>query len=163
MSDFYKTTALSSNSVEYETPDELFKKLNDEHKFDLDVCATKENAKCKKYFTIKEDGLKQKWHGVCFMNPPYNRKIKYWIEKAYNEMYEHKVKTVALIPARTDTQYWHDYIFLKTGIQFLKGRLKFKNSNGVNNAAPFPSAIVIFDYKLYNAPEELGKGFMKYR
>ena len=156
MSDFYKTTALSSNSVEYETPDQLFKQLNDKHQFDLDVCATKENAKCEKYFTINENGLKQKWHGVCFMNPPYDRHIKFWIEKAYYEMNVRKVKTVALIPARTDTKYWHDYIFPYSQIKFLKGRLKFKNKNGVYNPAPFPSAIVIFDYNY------IGKGCIKY-
>jgi phage N-6-adenine-methyltransferase len=143
MSKFYKKTALSSNSIEYETPQDLFNKLNNIYNFDIDVCATDQNAKCKKYFTIKDNGLIQKWHGVCFMNPPYGRKIKDWIKKAYDESLNN-VKTVALIPARTCTTYWHDYIFPYCKIEFLKGRLKFKNKNGVLNPAPFPSAIVIF-------------------
>lgn len=133
----------SSKTNEWYTPQYLFDKLNDKHNFNLDVCATAESAKCKEYFTIKEDGLKQNWYGTCFMNPPYGREIKYWIKKAYEESLR-GVKVVCLIPARTDTTYWHEYIFPYAKIEFLKGRIKFENGYGVKNSAPFPSAIVIF-------------------
>jgi len=136
-----------SKTNEWETPKDLFDKLNEEFNFTLDPCATKENAKCKKFFTIAEDGLSQTWKGErVFMNPPYGREIGKWIRKAYMEAngITRTEIIVCLIPARTDTKYWHDYIFNKAEIRFLKGRLKF--GEGVNSA-PFPSAIVIYRNK----------------
>ena len=127
----------SSKSDLWETPQWLFDKLNKEHNFTLDVCATKENAKCENYFTEIDNALIQKWTGVCFMNPPYS-KLKIWIEKAYNEVQNGNCnKVVCLIPARTDTVAFHNFC-LKGKIEFLKGRLKFSNSK---NSAPFPSMI----------------------
>ncbi|USL87138.1 methylase [Staphylococcus phage Sazerac] len=136
----------SSKSNEWNTPDDLFYKLNDIYKFTLDPCSTHENAKCYKHFTIEENGLEQDWSGnIVFMNPPYGRDIKKWIKKAYTESLK-DAKVVCLIPARTDTVYWHDYIFGKAAhIHFLKGRLKFSNSK---DSAPFPSAIVVYDKKI---------------
>ena len=132
----------SSKSNEWATPMILFNELNKEFDFTLDPCSTHENAKCKKHFTIKENGLKRSWSKeTVFMNPPYGREIKKWIEKAYKESLK-GTTVVCLIPARTDTTYWHDFIFGKADdIRFLRGRLKFGNSK---NSAPFPSAIVIY-------------------
>lgn len=132
----------TSNTDMWATPQNFFDKLNDEFKFTLDVCASKENAKCKNYFTIKEDALKQDWGGVCFMNPPYGRNISKWIEKAYIESQKGAV-IVCLIPARTDTKYWHEFCF-KGEVRFIKGRLKFGDGK---KDAPFPSAVVIFRKK----------------
>ncbi|MCD8905911.1 phage N-6-adenine-methyltransferase [Staphylococcus chromogenes] len=132
----------SSKTNEWATPQYLFDELNKEFNFTLDPCATRENAKCNQYFTVKENGLMQDWSkDVVFMNPPYGREIKYWIKKAYEESLE-GATVVCLIPARTDTTYWHEYIFNNAHeIRFLKGRLKFGDSN---NSAPFPSAVVIY-------------------
>lgn len=129
-----------SNSNEWETPQELFDNLDDEFHFTLDPCATKENHKCKKYYTKKDDGLSKSWAGeVVFMNPPYGREICKWVQKAHDEATHATI--VCLIPARTDTSYWHDFIFDKAEVRFMRGRIKFGNSK---QGAPFPSAVVIF-------------------
>lgn len=132
----------SSKTNEWSTPQTFFDELDKKFNFTLDPCATSENAKCTKYFTIEDDGLKQDWsNDVVFMNPPYGREIKYWVQKAYEESLK-GATVVCLIPARTDTTYWHDYIFGKADdIRFIKGRLKF---GGSKNPAPFPSAIIIY-------------------
>jgi len=129
----------SSKSNEWETPQDLYDELNNEFHFTLDPCCTKESSKCEKYYTIDDDGLTKDWSGeVVFMNPPYGREIKHWIKKAS----ESKVVVVALIPARTDTSYWHDYILKRSEVRFLRGRIKFGNAK---HGAPFPSAVVIFN------------------
>ena len=140
-----KRALFTSNNQVYETPDYLFKELSDVFRFKLDVCASNENAKCQMYFTEKEDGLSQKWLSVNWMNPPYNNQ-KYWLEKAYIEYIENGHVTVCLIPARTDTKLWQDFIFKEAlYVCFIKGRLKFK---GCKYTAPFASALVIFAKKL---------------
>jgi len=133
----------SSTTNEWETPQDFFDKLNEEFHFTLDPCATHENAKCKKYYTVKEDGLKQDWQGeTVFCNPPYGRAIKDWVRKCYEESRKPNTTVVMLIPARTDTSYFHDYIYKKAKeIRFVRGRLKFGNSK---NGAPFPSMVVVF-------------------
>ncbi len=133
----------SSTTNEWETPQEFFDKLNEEFNFTLDPCATPKNAKCKKFYTIKEDGLKQNWQGeTVFCNPPYGRAIKDWVRKCYEESKKPNTIVVMLIPARTDTSYFHDYIYHKAKeIRFVRGRLKFGNSK---NSAPFPSMVVVF-------------------
>ena len=129
----------SSKTSDWETPQNLFDELNREFYLTLDVCATDKNNKCQKYFDIKKDGLKQSWKGKrVWMNPPYGREIGKWIKKA-SEGGANIV--VCLLPARTDTRWFHDYILGKATIRFLKGRLKF---GGSKNSAPFPSMIVIF-------------------
>ena len=135
----------SSKSNEWYTPQYLFDELNEKYQFTLDPCASHENAKCDKYFTIEDDGLTKDWSkDIVFMNPPYGRNIKHWIKKAYEESVK-GATVVCLIPARTDTTYWHDYIFNNAyNIKFLKGRIKF---GGAVNSAPFPSAIVVFKPK----------------
>ena len=116
----------SLKSNEWYTPQYLFDELNEKYQFTLDPCASHENAKCDKYFTIEDDGLTKDWSkDIVFMNPPYGRNIKHWIKKAYEESVK-GATVVCLIPARTDTTYWHDYIFNNAyNIKFLKGRIKF--------------------------------------
>lgn len=130
----------SSKTDLWETPQDLFDELNDEFGFDIDVCATKENAKCSRYFTKEQNGLLQDWDGVVWCNPPYGREIGKWVEKAYKS-YQDGAIIVMLLPARTDTKWFHDYILEKAEIRFIRGRLKF---GGSKNAAPFPSMVVIF-------------------
>jgi site-specific DNA-methyltransferase (adenine-specific) len=130
----------SSNSTEWATPQDLFDELNQEFAFSLDVCATEDNHKCDKYLTIKEDGLIQDWGNErVFCNPPYGREISSWVKKCA----EHNGLAVILLPARTDTKWFHEYIYQKQNaeIRFIKGRLKF---GGAQNSAPFPSMIVVF-------------------
>lgn len=134
----------SSNKEEWETPQELFDRLNNEFHFDLDVCAISENSKCKKYYTPSDDALRQPWIGCVWCNPPYGRKIGSWIKKAHEEHEKHGSTIVMLLPARTDTKWFHEYIYNKQEIRFIKGRLKFGNSK---NSAPFPSMIVVFEKK----------------
>ena len=134
------TSAMFSSKTDmWETPRDLFDRLNSIHHFTLDVCALPENAKCKDFYTPKENGLLQKWGGCCWCNPPYGREIGKWVKKAYEE----DCKVVMLLPARTDTKWFHDYC-LKGEVEFLRGRLKFGKAQ---NSAPFPSMIVIFDKK----------------
>lgn len=129
----------TSNSCEWETPVDFFGKLDSEFGFDLDVCATPENAKCARYYTKEDDGLEKEWTGVCWMNPPYGREIGEWMKKAY-ESAQSGATVVCLVPAWTDTGWWHDYA-MRGEVRFVRGRLKF---NGLNCNAPFPSAVVIF-------------------
>lgn len=130
----------SSKTDLWETPQDTFDKLAAEFgPFTLDVCATSDNAKCQRYYTREDDGLAQPWDGVCWMNPPYGRGIKAWMRKAY-EASRSGATVVCLVPARTDTAWWHDYA-MKGQIRFLRGRLKF---GGAANSAPFPSAVVVF-------------------
>lgn len=133
----------SSKKQDWETPQDLFDKLENEFGFDLDVCATSNNAKCNQYIDKYGDGLMTPWMGTCWMNPPYGREIIHWVKKAHEEA-KRGVITVALLPARTDTRWFHNYIYGKHEIRFIKGRLKFK---GAKNSAPFPSMIVVFNAK----------------
>ncbi|NDG31956.1 adenine methyltransferase [bacterium] len=130
----------SSKTDMWETPQDFYDKYNKKYNFTLDVCASPENAKCNKFFTKEDDGLKQDWTGFCWMNPPYGRQIKHWVKKAY-ESSLNGTTIVCLLPARTDTSWWHDYC-MHGKIEFIRGRLKFGESK---NSAPFPSAIVVFE------------------
>lgn len=132
----------TSDSDEYPTPQDLFDDLNDEFHFTLDPCATDDNHKCTLYYTQDEDGLLQNWGGQrVFCNPPYSE-IGRWVEKAYREGQKDQTLVVLLIPARTDTKYFHNFIYQRSEIRFIRGRLKF-DSDAVYKA-PFPSMIVIF-------------------
>ncbi|MED4883057.1 DNA N-6-adenine-methyltransferase [Bacillus smithii] len=132
----------TSKTDMWSTPQDFFDKLNKEFNFEIDVCATAENAKCKKYYSPEEDGLQQEWKGVCWMNPPYGRQIGKWVKKAYESSLK-GATVVCLLPARTDTKWWHEYC-MKGEIRFVKGRLKFGDGK---NSAPFPSVVVIFGEK----------------
>ena len=135
----------SSNSNEWATPTRFFAELDAEFHFTLDPCATKENAKCERYFTKEDDGLAQSWHTRererVFVNPPYGHEIGKWVKKAYEES-KYCEAVVMLIPARTDTSYFHDFIYHKAKeIRFIRGRLHFNDSP---QGAPFPSMVVVF-------------------
>ena len=131
----------SSDTVEWSTPPDTFAALHAEFGFTLDPCCTPANATCSRYFTEADDGLAQSWAGeTVFMNPPYGRAIKHWMRKAYHSWSQEGATVVCLVPARTDTAWWHDYA-MRGEIRFLRGRLKF---GGSRNSAPFPSAVVIF-------------------
>jgi phage N-6-adenine-methyltransferase len=111
----------SSAKQDWGTPVPLFEKLNEEFRFELDVCATHENAKCKNYYTPQDDCLKQDWgQRVCFMNPPYGREIGKFLEKALEESWKGSI-VVTLLPARTDTLWWHNNCMRASEIRFLRG------------------------------------------
>lgn len=129
----------SSATDLWATPQDTFDALNEEFQFNTDVCANADNAKCKHFYTVEDDGLSQPWIGSCWMNPPYGRTIKAWMRKAHEES-QKGATVVCLVPARTDTAWWHDYA-VKGEVRFIRGRLKF---GGHKNSAPFPSAVVVF-------------------
>lgn len=134
------TGMTSSNTDEWASPQDLFAALDATFHFTLDPCATPENAKCAKFYTKEQNGLEQDWGvAVIWCNPPYGREIGKWIQKCA----EHRGVAVMLIPARTDTRWWHSYIDKNPDahVYFIKGRLKFGNAK---NCAPFPSALVVF-------------------
>lgn len=136
---------LSSKRHDWTTPQDFFDELNKTYKFTLDPAASAENHKCDMYFTEQENGLLQDWGGQSvFCNPPYGRQIGEWVKKAHVESQKWNTTVVMLIPARTDTKYFHEYIYGKHEIKFLKGRLKFGDSK---NAAPFPSMLVVMKNK----------------
>ena len=130
-----------SQTDEWATPQWLFDQLDAEFHFDLDPCSTDENHKCERYFTKADDGLKKSWGGCkVFCNPPYGRQIGKWVQKANEEAKKPDTIVVLLIPARTDTRWFHDYILGKAEIRFIRGRVKFGKSK---TNAPFPSMVVI--------------------
>jgi len=131
----------SSANCEWATPQWLFDALDREFGFTLDPCATAGNAKCKRFFSRADDGLRQSWAGeVVFMNPPYGREIAAWMRKAWESALHGGDTVVCLVPARTDTNWWHDYA-MRGEVRLLRGRLKF---GGAKYGAPFPSAVVVF-------------------
>lgn len=129
----------SSATDQWATPQDFYDQVNAEFGFELDVCASPENAKCSRYFTREVDGLAQEWGGVCWMNPPYGRVIGDWMRKAW-ESSLNGATVVCLVPSRTDTRWWHDYA-MRGEIRYVKGRLKFGDAK---TNAPFPCALVIF-------------------
>ena len=144
MNEAVQKTMFSSSTGEWSTPQDFFEKLNWRFgPFDLDPCATPCNTKCAKFYTEAEDGLSKNWGGhTVFVNPPYGRGIELWIVKGYQESQKSGTRVVMLIPARTDTKYWHNYVMKAKEIHFIKGRLKFGDAK---NAAPFPSAVIVFE------------------
>lgn len=141
---------LSTGKDDWETPTFLFDDLHREFNFTIDVAASAENHKLPRYYTQDTNGLLQSWHGErVFCNPPYSRKTKTnpgqaaWIKKAYEESRAGAL-VVLLIPARTDTEAFHEYILPNAEIRFLRGRLRFEDKGQPKDAAPFPSMVVIF-------------------
>jgi phage N-6-adenine-methyltransferase len=130
----------SSETDQWETPQDFFDNLNAIHRFTLDVCALPSNAKCPNFFTPSQDGLSQPWTGTCWMNPPYGRQIGRWVRKAY-ESAQNGAKVVCLLPARTDAAWFHDYC-IHGEIEFIRGRIRFGGSKW---NAPFPSMVVVFE------------------
>ena len=138
---------MSSNKNNWETPQWLFDEILNEFHLEVDVCANYTNRKLNVYFDKQTDGLSREWDcetGGYWMNPPYGREIIKWVKKAYDSNQKHNSLIVALLPARTDTKWFHDFIYNKAEIRFIKGRLKF---SGSKNSAPFPSMIVIWRIK----------------
>jgi phage N-6-adenine-methyltransferase len=135
-----KQAMFTSKTDLWATPRGFFDRLNSVFRFDLDVCALPENAKCERFFTPADDGLAQNWRGNCWMNPPYGRTIGAWVEKAYRSAKENGATVVCLLPARVDTRWWHDFC-AHGEVHFVKGRLKF---GAATDSAPFPSAVVVF-------------------
>lgn len=140
----------STGKDDWETPQDLFDALNKEFGFTLDPCADDSNHKCAKYYTKEQDGLARSWAGeTVFCNPPYSRKTKSnagqaaWVEKCYKEAQGGET-VVMLLPARTDTQMFHDYILGKAEIRFIRGRVRFEIGGQSRDAAPFPSMVVVF-------------------
>lgn len=139
----------SSEKQDWCTPQQFFDELDAEFHFVLDAAATHQNSKCKRCFTPEDDGLIQNWDvgGAVYCNPPYGKEIGLWVKKAYEEA-QKGTTIVMLIPARTDTKYFHEYIYHKAEIRFVKGRLKFTDENGIpKGTAPFPSMVVIYNRK----------------
>jgi phage N-6-adenine-methyltransferase len=138
----------SSATDLWETPWLLFRQLDAQFHFTLEVCALPENAKCRHFYTPGQDGLSQPWRGVCWCNPPYGRQIGRWVKKAYESAANGEATVVCLIPARTDTSWWHRYVMAASEVWLVAGRIRF---GGAKAGAPFPSAIVVF------RPEQLGE------
>lgn len=130
----------SSASDSWATPQGFFAALDQVFRFQTDVCATALNAKCAHFYTPEQNGLAQEWIGTCWMNPPYGRGIDAWVRKAHESARRNGATVVALLPARTDTRWWHDFC-RDAEVFFVQGRLNF---NGSKNNAPFPSAVVVF-------------------
>ena len=128
----------SSKTDLWATPIDFFNKLDAVYHFETDVCALPENAKCANYYTPEQDGLAQCWGGICWCNPPYGREIGKWVEKAATS----DALVVMLLPARTDTKWFHDWVLPHGKVEFVRGRLKFGDGK---NSAPFPSMVVVFD------------------
>ena len=132
---------MSSTTDMWGTPQEFFQRMDEEYHFETDVCAIKENAKCPHFYSPEDDGLAKTWTGICWMNPPYGRTIGKWVQKAAMSANKNGATVVMLLPARTDTKWFHRYIYGKAEIRFIAGRLKF--GCGKHNA-PFPSMVVVF-------------------
>ena len=132
----------SSKTGEWETPQDLFGFLNRLFRFTLDAAASVENAKCEKFYTKEDDALTQEWTGSVFCNPPYGREIGGFVEKGARSAFSKDAECVVmLLPSRTDTAWWHDYVMKAQEIWLIRGRLKF---GGGKNSAPFPSCVVVF-------------------
>lgn len=139
MNDNTRNIMFSSAKQDWTTPDSLFNELNKEFNFNTDAASSDENCKCEHHFTEEDSGLDKEWMGSVWLNPPYND-CKTWLRKAFEES-QHGSTVVCLVPARTDTQAFHDYCMNAEEIRLIRGRLKFGNSK---NTAPFPSMIVVF-------------------
>jgi phage N-6-adenine-methyltransferase len=145
MTTYPQQALFTKHRIDWETPQWLFDQLDAEFHFDLDVCATPENAKCSPYFTPEDDALTRRWDGTCWMNPPFGKGIARWVEKAYRSALAGST-VVCLLPVRSDTGWWHDYC-MKGEIRFIRGRLQFGTSR---QNAPFPCAVVVFRAGLRN-------------
>jgi len=130
----------SSLTPEWATPSGVFTTLNERYQFDLDACATPENARCERFFTPEQDGLRQEWTGTIWLNPPYGREIGQWLKKAWQSA-QAGATVVCLVPSRTDASWWHQWC-MQGDIFFIRGRLRFGDAQ---NSAPFPSAVVVFE------------------
>lgn len=142
----------SSATDQWPTPQAFFDQWAARFTFTLDVCADDTNAKCARFFDREANGLAMDWAvNVCWMNPPYGREIGRWVAKAYRESLKGST-VVCLLPARTDTAWWHDYVLPFAEVTFVRGRIKFGEAKA---GAPFPSAVAVFHPRL--APPEAAR------
>jgi phage N-6-adenine-methyltransferase len=139
----------TSKTCEWGTPRDLFIELDEEFSFDLDPASSHSNAKCERHYTVEEDGLAQPWDGSVFVNPPYGAVIAQWIDKAIQESHR-CTRIVMLLPARTDTRWFHRLLDIGAEVRFVRGRLKFESEGGGGTAAPatFPSIIVVLSQQI---------------
>jgi len=144
-----KLEQFKSKDIEYETPDEIFVPLNKEFNFTLDVCATKQNAKCQAFYTKEDDGLNKDWVGVCWMNPPFGKVMQKWVAKAFVESRKNAT-VVMLIPVRSNTNWWHKYV-MQGEIRFIRGEVTFK---GHKNGLWQPMCIIVFKNNK-DAPQDI--------
>lgn len=139
----------SSSDQKWATPVPLFNRFNEVFNFKLDPCCVPKTAKCDRFFTPIEDGLKQNWCeiGNAFVNPPFSRELRLWIQKSYEESLK-GIIVAMLIPARPDTVAWHKYCLPNAKILFIRGRITFEDQRDKPmeklNPAFFPSALVVF-------------------
>ena len=133
----FNNNRFESKNQSYETPDNLFNRINNIFNFTRDVCASEENKKCENFWSEENSCLDKKWDGVNWMNPPF-KDMKKFIKKAYEERYN--AITVCLLPARTNAKWWHEYC-MKGEVYFICGRPKFK---GCIHGLPQPLALVVF-------------------
>jgi len=146
-----------AKSHDWETPQWFFDKLDREFGFDLDPASSHQNAKCDLHYTIEEDGLIQPWTGhTVWLNPPYGREINDWLGKAFNESTKNGATVVALIPTRSDTEWWHRYVMQAHEIRFVKKRLHFVHEGGKTDSAPFPSVLVVLRAGVPDGPPAVG-------
>lgn len=139
-----QTLLTQAARLDWSTPEALFRPLAEEFHFTLDVCATQLNKKCSMYYSPEDDGLAHPWgREICWMNPPYGREIGRWMQKAFIES-RCGATVVCLVPARTDTDWWHQYAEKAAERRFVRGRVKFYRLDGKRSQAPFPSVIVVF-------------------
>jgi len=132
-----------STKQEWKTPDNVFDPLDEEFHFDIDLAADKTNHKCKRYFSEKNNALIKDWRGTCWLNPPFGNKygtIKDWVRKSYEESMKNNI-IVMLIPTRTNTNWWSEYVMKSKEIRFIRGRPKFGDSK---HGLPQPLAIIVF-------------------
>lgn len=130
--------------ADWETPPDLFARLDKEFRFTLDVCAVQENTKCPRFFSPADEGLAQDWGDTrVWCNPPYGKAVQHWVRKAFESVRDGTECCVLLVPARTDTAWWHEYV-MQGEVRFLRRRVAFVRSDGQRSRAPFPSAIVVF-------------------
>lgn len=143
------TVHFSSERQDWSTPQRFFDALDAEFGFTLDACASADNAKCSRFYTVDDDALTQVWDGVVWMNPPYTHRIGKWIRKAHYEATISGSTVVGLIPARTETAWWHSDVMNATEIRLIRGRLRF---SGHHTNAPFPSAVIVWKHGKLGQP-----------
>mgnify|MGYP003663486655 CR=1 FL=1 len=140
----------SSASVEWATPQNLFDVLHGEFDFVLDAAAQESNTKCLDFISPSQDGLACEWvammgyAGAVWLNPPWGRAVGKWVAKAFEQSCKHRLPVVCLLPANTDTKWWHDYVMHATQVRFIKGRLKFVRDDGHTGPCPTGAAVVVF-------------------